>query len=263
MRICYLHGEMTVKLWPMQGEQFQKGWFGMREDLGKHAGNAPQYGLTSAGKIPGSPLQGKHLCFLGSSVTEGACSMGISFVEYMAERNGFSYVKEAVSGTTLTDIGEESYVSRMKARISRNETFDAFVCQLSTNDASRGLPLGIISAGRNLEEFDVHTITGAMEYIIVYVKQTWSCPVVFYTGTRYDSIPYRQMVDRLLELQKKYGIGVIDLWNNREMNEVSEEEYRLYMHDPVHPVQAGYLKWWTPVMEDCLFRIMGQGASPV
>ncbi len=231
----------------------------MEENLAQHAGNAPRYGLENAGEIENSPLRGKHLCFLGSSVTEGACSMGISFVEYMAKRNGFSYVKEAVSGTTLTDMGEDSYVSRMKARIDRQENFDAFICQLSTNDGARGLPLGRISEGQDPEAFDVRTVTGAMEYIIVYARETWNCPVVFYTGTRYDSALYREMVDRLLELQKKYGIGVIDLWNNREMNGVSREDYSLYMHDPVHPVQAGYLKWWTPVMEEALFRLIGQG----
>ena len=34
-----------------------------------------------------------------------------------------------------------------------------------------------------------------MEYIIVYAKQTWNCPVIFYTGTKYDSKQYQQMVD--------------------------------------------------------------------
>ena len=231
----------------------------MEEDLSKLAGNAPQYGPANAGRAEGSPLQGKHLCFLGSSVTEGACSLGVSFVEYLAERNGFSYVKEAVSGTTLTDTGEDSYVSRLKSRINRSEAFDLFFCQLSTNDASRGLPLGTVSSWYSPEEFDVHTITGAVEYIIVYVKENWNCPVVFYTGTKFESPLYDQMVKTLLKLQEKYGIGVIDLWNNREMNEISEEKYQLYMHDPIHPVQAGYLKWWTPVMEDCLFRLMGGG----
>ena len=33
---------------------------------------------------------------------------------------------------------------------------------------------------------------------------------------------YQQMVD-VFELQDKYGIGVIDLWNDEEMNDVSEK----------------------------------------
>ncbi len=45
-------------------------------------------------------------------------------------------------------------------------------------------------------------------------------------------------------------IGVIDLWNNEEMNAVSDEDYDLYMYDSIHPTQAGYLEWWTPVIEE-------------
>ena len=75
----------------------------------------------------------------------------------------------------------------------------------------------------------------------------------FYTGTKYDSKQYQQMVDVLFELQDKYGIGVIDLWNDEEMNDVSEKEYEVYMADPVHPTQAGYLEWWTPKMEEYLY----------
>ncbi len=47
--------------------------------------------------------------------------------------------------------------------------------------------------------------------------------MIFYTGTKYDSKQYQQMVDVLFELQDKYGIGVIDLWNDEEMNDVSEK----------------------------------------
>ncbi len=65
-----------------------------------------------------------------------------------------------------------------------------------------------------------------MEYITVYAKQTWNCPVIFYTGTKYDSKQYQQMVDVLFELQDKYGIGVIDLWNDEEMNDVSEKNMK-------------------------------------
>ena len=173
--------------------------------------------------------------------------------KYISYRNGCEYVKEAVSGTTLVDNGKTSYIQRMKNNIGTDEKFDAFVCQLSTNDASKEMPMGEISSSENLEDFDTQTITGAMEYIIVYAKQTWNCPVIFYTGTKYDSKQYQQMVDVLFELQDKYGIGVIDLWNDEEMNDVSEKEYEVYMADPVHPTQAGYLEWWTPKMEEYLY----------
>ena len=50
-------------------------------------------------------LKGKRVLFLGSSVTYGAASGGVSFAELMAERCEMQCLKEAVSGTVLTLIG--------------------------------------------------------------------------------------------------------------------------------------------------------------
>lgn len=55
------------------------------------------------------------MIFLGSSVTYGAASQGVSFADFIARRNGCEAIKEAVSGTTLVDNGSDSYVSRLKA----------------------------------------------------------------------------------------------------------------------------------------------------
>ena len=130
---------------------------------------------------------------------------------------------------------------------------DLLVCQLSTNDASQGKELGKISDSDDISDYDTKTITGAMEYIIAYAKETWNCPVVFYTGTKYESEAYQSMVTRLLELQEKWGIGVINLWDDEEMNQVSKTDYALYMADPIHPTKAGYLKLWTPKIEEGLY----------
>ena len=57
-----------------------------------------------------------------------------------------------------------------------------------------------------------------------------------------------------LSFRIKYGIGVTDLGMTRRWNaDVSEKEYEVYMADPVHPTQAGYLEWWTPKMEEYLY----------
>jgi lysophospholipase L1-like esterase len=130
---------------------------------------------------------------------------------------------------------------------------DAFVCQLSTNDATQDLPLGSVSSSRDPSAFDTQTVAGAMEYIIAYARTTWKAPVFFLTGTRYDSSRYGAMVDLLLQIQQKWGIGVIDLWNNPAMNAISNGERALYMVDEIHPTRAGYREWWTPVIEPYLY----------
>jgi len=201
-------------------------------------------------------LSEKSICFLGSSVTKGEASEGISFVDYIGKRNQCTIIKEAVSGTTLVDEGPDSYVERIK-KIDKNMKIDLFVCQLSTNDASQKKVLGEISDGKETNgketnSFDVTTITGAIEYIITYARDTWKCPVLFFTNVMYDSLEYQNMVTRLYELQKKWGIGIIDLWGDAEMKEINSEKHYLYMADAIHPTKAGYLEWWTPKMEKYL-----------
>ena len=85
-------------------------------------------------------LTGKTVLFLGSSVTYGSASGGVSFADMMAQELGLHCMKEAVSGTTLADLDETSYVSRLK-KLDPATPVDLLICQLSTNDASQGIPL--------------------------------------------------------------------------------------------------------------------------
>jgi lysophospholipase L1-like esterase len=217
------------------------------------AGNNEKYAVENVEEQTNSLLAGKRICFLGSSVTYGAASMGESFVDFLRKRDGIVATKDAVSGTTLVDQGTDSYIERLK-KLDKNMELDLFVCQLSTNDATQNKFLGNISDSKDLNAFDKSTITGAIEYIIAYSQETWDCPVVFYTNPQYDNENYQKMVERLLQLQQKWDIGVINMWDNPEFNQISEKERTLYMADAIHPTKAGYLLWWTPYMEKYLIE---------
>lgn len=218
-------------------------------------GNYGDFALKDTASVPDSPINGKTVIFLGSSVTFGYGSFGVSFADFLEKTDGITAVKEAVSGTTLVDIKSNSYVSRMK-KIDKDINADAFVCQLSTNDATKEMPLGEISDGFDTDDFDTQTVAGAIEYIIAYAKETWNCPVVFYTQAKYDSGHYAKMVDLLLEIQKKWSITVIDLWNNDEINSITDEERKVYLVDHIHPTKAGYKEWWLPEFRKCLYEIL-------
>ena len=216
------------------------------------AGNDEQYSVAASDEYKSSPIKGKTVIFLGSSVTYGATSYGESFVDYLEKKDGIIPVKEAVSGTTLVDSGENSYVSRLKT-IDTDIKADAFICQLSTNDATKKKPLGEIAEGFDMDDFDTSTVAGAIEYIIAYSKDTWDCPIAFYTGTRYKSDRYEEMVFLLYRIAEKWNIDVIDLWGDEDMNSVSKEDYKLYMVNGIHPSRAGYQLWWTPKFEIYLY----------
>ncbi len=215
-------------------------------------GNYGDYSLNKISTNANSPIKDKTVIFLGSSVTYGYGSMGVSFADYLEKTDGIKAVKEAVSGTTLVDVKDNSYVSRIKT-IDKSIKADAFVCQLSTNDATKEMPLGEASNSFEIEDFDTQTVAGAIEYIIAYAKSTWNCPVIFYTQAKYDSEHYAQMVALLLEIQEKWGITVIDFWNDAQINSITDEQKSLYLVDRIHPTRAGYYEWWLPKFQETLY----------
>ena len=219
-----------------------------------HAGNATEYALENVEALESSPLEGKNILFLGSSVTKGACALDTSMADYIGVLDGANITKEAVSGTTLATTKSNNYIERME-QLDTNVDYDIIVVQLSTNDATQEVALGSISDSTDMADFDTTTVMGAIEYIIAYCNENWGCPVVFYTGTKYDSENYAAMVSGLLEIRDKWGIEVVDLWNDADMNAVSDQDYALYMYDGIHPSQAGYLLWWTPKFEEVLYEI--------
>ncbi len=176
-------------------------------------------------------LTGKTVLFLGSSVTYGSASGGVSFADIMAEQLGFTCVKEAVSGTTLADLDDSSYVARLE-RVDLSLAPALFICQLSTNDATRKLPLA--------------QIEDAIRFILGYVKDTFGCPILFYTGTFFKNPQYREMIALLYRIREEVPFSILDLYHDEDMLSVSEEDYGRYMSDPIHPTLAGYRDWWTP-----------------
>lgn len=176
-------------------------------------------------------LLGKNIIFLGSSVTYGSAAGGVSFADILETQCGVHSVKEAVSGTTLADINEGSYVARLKKLPSTLQP-DLLVCQLSTNDAARKLPIAAVEK--------------ALREIVEYTKKTFCCPIAFYTNPYYENGHYAAMVALLQELQKEYGFCVLDFYNDPEMRSVSAEDHKRYMADRVHPTLQGYTEWWCP-----------------
>lgn len=211
-------------------------------------GNKDIYDVENVEELEDSILKDKNICYLGSSVTLGASSLETSFVEYIAKRNNTTYLKEAVSGATLVDEGNSSYIKRLN-NIDKNQKFDLFVCQLSTNDASKNKTLG------DIDDTSLNTICGAINYIVDDVKNTFNAPLVFYTNAYYENTNYSKMVDALNNIAKTKNFLVADLYSNKEFNNITDEQRKLYMDDNIHPTKAGYLNWWTPELEKTLYKV--------
>jgi len=186
-------------------------------------------------------LENKKIIFLGSSVTVGANEKEISFINFLVDIDKIKLIKkEAVSGTTLVTSKPNNYIERL-LKIEKTKDIDLFVTQLSTNDASLNMPLGVIS---NNDNYDTETIIGAIEYIISYVKENFTSNIIFYTNPKFDSLNYKNMVDSLYKIKDKWNIGIIDLYNDDEINNITDEERKLYYLDKIHPTILGYKDLW-------------------
>lgn len=191
--------------------------------------------------------------FLGSSVTYGHANNGSSFVNEIQNLLQCVCVKEAVSGTTLANNGSNSYVARMLSNWDKNAKVDTLIVQLSTNDVSQNIARGTISDTKNPEDIDNTTTLGAIEYIIAYAKKTWNCEVVFYTNPKYSNAQYESLVKDLYQIQKKWGIGIVDFYYYKDMDPLSDETLASYMADAIHPNAMGY-RWMGEVFAEYLSK---------
>lgn len=235
-------------------------------------GNGPQYSVNNTPALESQPLKGKTLFFLGSSVTYGASSERESFADFIAKRQGATSIKKAISGTSLMDVDQaktndaefkdsplngKSYVYRFNDYLASDEKaehVDAMILQLSTNDAKAGVDYGYIlpDTFKNPEGFDVKTTLGALEYLIAKAKETWGCEVLLFSNAYYFNNYYPLLVDAAKPLVDKWGITYLNMYEDEEFNNITDEQKTLYMHDRIHPTKAGYRDWWTPEFESSL-----------
>lgn len=222
-----------------------------------YAGNADIYSLEHTATVENSPVKGNVYYWLGSSVTYGALTDGISMSDFFAKKWDCVSIKEAVSGTTLNASNTGSYVSRFDRYLEspdRAEHLDGFICQLSTNDTRNKGAFGLVMPDfvTGAEAFDVNTTFGAMEYICAKVRETWNCPIYFYTNTPFNDAAYEDMVQALELMASKWDITIIDMYRDTAFNDISAEERSLYMGDNIHPTMAGYRDWWLVKFESAL-----------
>lgn len=224
------------------------------------AGNEDEYDVKHVKTLEDSPLADMTYYFLGSSVTYGEGAEGQSMADFLAKKHGCTVIKNAVSGTTLRVQGKNSYLTRLQKDISEGKMparLDAFICQLSTNDKTQPEKHGTVTANdvRDIDAFNTETTFGAIETIITIVRSMYDCPVVFYTNSYFKDANYQKLVEGLDLIQKKYDIQVLDLYRDEAFNQISKEDYALYMRDDIHPMKVGYRDWWLPAFENFLISL--------
>jgi hypothetical protein len=230
-----------------------------------------------------SPLKGKTIGYLGSSITVGMKSENVAFPDYIGRRTGSKTIKQAISGGTLVykksdadhDYRENiSYIKQLldvDGPLHAQDQMDLLLVQLSTNDTTMDIAMGALTGPEITNGFDYSTVYGAIETIVSTAKAWWNCPVMFYINpyiqkeeySLFDEatqkeiyqnlvVKYEGMITALYEIQKKWQFGIIDLWNEPTFKKIDLNLKKYYMADIIHPYKSGYLFWYTPFIQKAM-----------
>lgn len=251
----------------------------------KNEGNSDKYNPELQTVNVNSPIKGKNLLWLGSSVFQGFGSGKTSPALFIDAIDGTSSVIEVKGGTFLASINGEigggvsgsidaqsSYINRLRTHDTTTDpNIDLVVVQLSTNDSKGQCVTGTVGTNFDPATFDETTTVGALEAIISYAKETWGARVLVISGTYFEdemtysggqsSEIYKLMIERCHELDEKWGddFTILDLWNNDAVYQgvtTGDTLWRSYMSDAIHPTKKGYLEWWGPYIEAELFTML-------
>lgn len=174
--------------------------------------------------------------FLGSSITHGYAADGYSFADYVKEHSGYDVVKEAVSGTTLATCFPGSYFERLMERGA--EGADILLVQLSTNDASKGAPLGDPASS------DPGTSCGAINRIIDFGLAN-GCKVAFYATPVLGEGSFFSRIEQAMgEISSRRSVAFLNMNRDEGLKAICRRPG--YYADDIHPSKRGHIELFGP-----------------
>lgn len=221
---------------------------------------------TDSGKKQNNVLCGKTAVFLGDSICAGT-TVGTDSAYYaygwggmIGEDNHMSWTNYGKNGGTITHRGTDGtcIANIADTAISEHPTADYIIFEGGCNDADQMKDTGLGEISSDYATFDTTTFSGALEALILKLvtaypqgKIGYIIPQKMYTGyadyTAENHI-HRKYFDRAVEICRKWGIPVVDIWNTTPLNPKLTTSSLYYSDGIQHLTEAGYRRI-TPAIE--------------
>ncbi len=222
---------------------------------------------------------GKKLLVFGDSIMFGSGNGGVGVGEYLRDHLGFNVKKYCIGGARVGYYpGKNWMVEQLRRAIDERAYADYIVFDGFTNDCNMtdgktcDVPLGDISEG--FEDFDIFavkkegsTFSNCFENILYSFKKYFPDAKLLFVRPhnmgRRDDAAQRLYGERAVELCKKWGIAVADIYNKSDMNTFLPEHRDKYTGDTygwgkgdsTHPNTAGYLEKYMPIIEEEIVKL--------
>lgn len=220
-----------------------------------------------------SPLTGKSVIFTGDSICYGATDtpQGAGWAKRIGEKNNMGWQNKAVSGGTIMNkdlIGSSFTICDTDFGTGA----DYIILEGGTNDADR---IGSITGGNTpqyygswnesdyVTEFGKDTFCDAVQRLIQRVVTSFPtarvgfiiAPKMGVSNSGFDAAHNnrRAYFQTIIEICRKWGVPVLNLWDECTMNprlaaHYTEAEHGPLYHDGQHPTAEGY-ELITPIIE--------------
>lgn len=230
---------------------------------------------------PVNILSGKTAVFLGDSICAGtttlesAAEYGYGWGGLIGEANKMKWKNFGRNGGTIAPISSVEEARRVPTQVDlalvQYPDADYVIFEGGCNDADTlgESNLGTFSASGYAPE-DTSTFTGAFEVLVLKILNSFPNAKIGYIVAQKMGVSddygsannrYRKFFDRAVEICQKWGIPVIDLWNETPLNpklaihydssltaDQANENEKCYT-DGQHLTLTGYKKLQNPVEE--------------
>lgn len=222
---------------------------------------------TDDGKKQNNILTEKTAIFLGDSICAGTTVgedseyYGYGWGGLIGEANLMDWTNYGKNGGTITHrTSDNTCIAKIAdTAIAQHPNADYVIFEGGCNDADQMKEAGLGVISSDYANFDTTTFSGALESLILKLvtaypmaKIGYIIPQKMYTGyadyTAEKHI-HRQYFDRAIEICKKWGIPVVDIWNNNPLNPKLPTAGTFYVEENgQHLTLAGYQRI-TPQIE--------------
>ncbi len=235
---------------------------------------------TDSGKKQDNVLCGKTAVFLGDSICAGTTVgtdspyYGYGWGGIIGENNHMTWTNYGKNGGTITHRGADgTCISKIAdTAIAEHPSADYVIFEGGCNDADQMRESGLGEISADYAAFDTTTFSGALEALILKLvtaypraKIGYIIPQKMYTGyTDYTAKNHihRKYFDRAVEICKKWGIPVVDVWNGSMLNPKLSTASVYYSDGIQHLTETGYLAI-TPMIESWMRNMYTTGAPAV
>ncbi len=222
-------------------------------------------------------LKGKKLLLLGDSIMFGSGNGGFGVGEYLERDFGVKLYKYCVGGARVGYCeGKDWVVAQVRRALSDGVKADLIVFDGFTNDCNIGegasecdVPLGEVSETaadiNSVSEGD--TFSACFQSVVFALKKYFSEAKSLFVRPhkmgRRDAVKQAEYGSRAVEICKKAGVSVCDLYaysgldtfNAEDRDRYTADTYGWGRGDCTHPNALGYEQKYMPLIKEAILKL--------